>query len=348
MPTDCEPCPGNTSASFIVQLQLSSPSQRATDAPGEAAADPCQHDVLAGADASVAHRVVERERNRRRRGIGVPVDRGHHLVDRQVQLLRGRLDDADVGLMRNQPVDRRRPAARLRSALPRVPRRSTFTANLNTALPSIVSSGCRAIAPSADRARARARMSRSCRRPRAAGWTGCPGLVDGASTTAPAPSPNSTQVPRSSSRGCAKRPRHRRPARCAPAAATMQVGDAERVDEAAAHGLHVEGRAAAACPSLACRMHAVDGNTMSGVVVATTIRSTSAGASPAAASARRAARAARDRSSARPAPRCAARGCRCASRSIRRWCRPCARELVVGQDLRRQVAAGADDRGTCG
>ena len=60
------------------------------------------------------------------------------------------------------------------------------------------------------------------------------------------------------------------------------VGDRERVDEPAAHRLHVERRRRRAAPSFACRMHAVDGKIMSGVVVATMMRSTSAGAMPAA------------------------------------------------------------------
>ena len=96
-------------------------------------------------------------------------------------------------------------------------------------------------------------------------------------------------------------------------------------------------------PSFACRMHAVDGKIMSGVVVATMMRSTSRGAMPAAASA-----------CARRVQRevgrllavggdVALRGCRCACGSIRRSSRRASRELVVGEDVRRQIAAGAGD-----
>jgi hypothetical protein len=60
------------------------------------------------------------------------------------------------------------------------------------------------------------------------------------------------------------------------AGADHRVGHRQRVDEAAAHGLHVE-RGQPAMPSLCCRMQAADGNTMSGVDVATMIRSMSDG-----------------------------------------------------------------------
>ena len=70
------------------------------------------------------------------------------------------------------------------------------------------------------------------------------------------------------------------------------VGDAERVNEAGAHRLHVEG--GQPCRSRrCCSRQAVLGNTRSGVVVATMIRSMSCGSRPAASSARRAAFSAR-------------------------------------------------------
>jgi hypothetical protein len=62
------------------------------------------------------------------------------------------------------------------------------------------------------------------------------------------------------------------------------VGDRQRIDEAGADGLDVEGDADGA-PSLRWTIVAVAGKVRSAVVVATTIRSTSSGVRPAAASA---------------------------------------------------------------
>ena len=76
-------------------------------------------------------------------------------------------------------------------------------------------------------------------------WRGCPAVSEASSTTAPAPSPKSTQVPRSFQ----SRMRENTSAPttsahlCAPGA-DEEVGGGERVDEARAHRLHVEGGAA--------------------------------------------------------------------------------------------------------
>src|SRR5687767_16015347 len=59
MPTDCDPCPGKTKANFTALP----PRQRR--APGEAAAHGFHEHVLPGPDAAVAHRLVERQRDRR-------------------------------------------------------------------------------------------------------------------------------------------------------------------------------------------------------------------------------------------------------------------------------------------
>ena len=69
---------------------------------------------VAALDAAVAHRDVERERDRRRRRVAVLVDGDDQLVERQLQLLRRALHDADVGLVRDQPVDVGLAAAGLR------------------------------------------------------------------------------------------------------------------------------------------------------------------------------------------------------------------------------------------
>src|SRR5690606_23123348 len=112
MPMACEPCPGKTNANVVMlSLLLLYMSARAGlmlhadelhadqyRAPGEAAAHAFHHDVLARLDAAVAHADVERQRNRRCRGVAVLVNRDDHLVHAQAQLLRRALHDADVGL----------------------------------------------------------------------------------------------------------------------------------------------------------------------------------------------------------------------------------------------------------
>src|SRR5579875_3571068 len=117
MPIDCEPWPGKTNANFISssldwndprmrrgrarrrrlgtrraasstadQLQINGgrrmkePVTEDRRAPREAAADAFDQHVLSALDAAVAHRDVERERNRRRRGIAVVADRHHHAL----------------------------------------------------------------------------------------------------------------------------------------------------------------------------------------------------------------------------------------------------------------------------
>ena len=55
-----------------------------------------------------AHGFVERQRHRTGRGIAVLVDGDDHAVHRHVEALGRRLDDAQVGLVRDQPVDRMR------------------------------------------------------------------------------------------------------------------------------------------------------------------------------------------------------------------------------------------------
>src|SRR5690348_10923006 len=100
MPTCCEPCPGNTKAIVIANLHAYE-----YGAPREAAADAKQHQVLAPADAAVANGDVEREWNRRGRCVRVRVDGRDHALVREPELARGRVHDAHVRLMRDEPVD---------------------------------------------------------------------------------------------------------------------------------------------------------------------------------------------------------------------------------------------------
>ena len=73
--------------------------------PCEAAAHRLEHDQIAFLDPAVAAGDVEGERHRGGRGVGVLVDRDNDLFGRQVELARGRIEDACIGLVRHDPVD---------------------------------------------------------------------------------------------------------------------------------------------------------------------------------------------------------------------------------------------------
>src|SRR3546814_10038253 len=78
--------------------------------------DVCSSDLhqVALFHAAVAHRLVKRERHRRGRGVGVAIDRYDDLFGRKAQLLCRALQDAHIGLVRNNPVDiARRKAERI-------------------------------------------------------------------------------------------------------------------------------------------------------------------------------------------------------------------------------------------
>jgi hypothetical protein len=101
MPIACEPCPGKTIPNLMPEP---SPSDQHR-APGESSAYGREEDVLTGAYAPVTHRFVKGERNRSSRSVGVAIHRGHDFFHAQPESLRRRLDDADIGLVRDQPVD---------------------------------------------------------------------------------------------------------------------------------------------------------------------------------------------------------------------------------------------------
>ena len=79
--------------------------------PGEATTHTFQHQPVAALDAPVPDGSIQRQRNRGCRRIAVAIHRRDDLVHRQAEFLRRRLDDADIGLMRDQPVDVRGGAA---------------------------------------------------------------------------------------------------------------------------------------------------------------------------------------------------------------------------------------------
>src|SRR5438105_5778203 len=102
MPTDCEPCPGNTNASGISFPRLPA-HERA--APGHSAADGHHQHQVAVLELSLAVGLIERERHRRRRGVP-------HLLDVEVALLQWDLElphyvleDAQVRLVGDDVVD---------------------------------------------------------------------------------------------------------------------------------------------------------------------------------------------------------------------------------------------------
>src|SRR5688572_10568588 len=71
----------------------------------EPRADRRQQDQVSLLQASRLHRVVERQGNRRGRGVAVLVDVDNHLLLGHPDLLGGRQDDALVGLMRDEEVE---------------------------------------------------------------------------------------------------------------------------------------------------------------------------------------------------------------------------------------------------
>src|SRR5690606_32503008 len=125
MPTDWDPWPGKTKAIFMMEcIDLNTESMRITRprgaapgtaspalhahqdrTPGEAAPDALHQHQLAGLDAAIAARGVERQRHAGRRGVGVRIDGDHHFFGGNTQLARQEIEDADVGLVRDQPVD---------------------------------------------------------------------------------------------------------------------------------------------------------------------------------------------------------------------------------------------------
>src|SRR5688572_10262175 len=81
MPADCDPWPGKTKAKLVMGIAALPADQHG--APREAPADSLQQHVLSGTDASIAHRFVEREGDRRSRGVGMAIHRDHDFFHAQ-------------------------------------------------------------------------------------------------------------------------------------------------------------------------------------------------------------------------------------------------------------------------
>ena len=82
-------------------------------APCKSATHRFQHDQVAALDSAVLDRGIKRQRNRRGRSIGMPVDGDHHLFRRKAQFLRRSVEDARIRLVRDHPVDIRGGQARI-------------------------------------------------------------------------------------------------------------------------------------------------------------------------------------------------------------------------------------------
>ena len=154
---------------------------------------------------------------------------------------------------------------------------------------------------------------------------GVPALSSASSTSAPAPSPNSTQVERSlQSRMREKVSEPITSTRLRQAALDVEIGGRERIDEAAAHRLHVEGEAVAHAEPLLD----VDGGGGKSVVRRRGRQHDQVdvvGGQPGIGKRRARGSVRRARRSSRRRRRCGAAGCRCAARSTRPTSRPCLR-----------------------
>ncbi|CEE61807.1 hypothetical protein XAC2852_230020 [Xanthomonas citri pv. citri] len=73
-------------------------------APGKPATEGFQQQQLAALHATGAHRFVQRQRHRGRRRVAMAIYGDDHLLHRQLHPLGSGFDDAQVGLMRNQPI----------------------------------------------------------------------------------------------------------------------------------------------------------------------------------------------------------------------------------------------------
>ena len=141
---------------------------------------------------------VEGQRDRGGRGVGVLVDGDHHALRRQAELAADAVDDALVGLVRHEPVD----VHGRQAGLARAPRH--HGRDVDDRVPEDLVALHPQQAGGAGRGRAAIDIEEvvqaavGVQRGRQHAAVGdVPSPCSALSTTAPAPSPNSTQVPRS-------------------------------------------------------------------------------------------------------------------------------------------------------
>src|SRR5262245_8478377 len=99
MPTACDPCPGNWKTTVIERL----PAQE-SGTPREASAERGEKHEVPAAEASGRRRLGERHVDGRCAGVAVPLDVDEDPLHRQPHTLDGRLDDAQVRLMRDEEI----------------------------------------------------------------------------------------------------------------------------------------------------------------------------------------------------------------------------------------------------
>src|SRR5882672_1531070 len=102
MPTNCDPCPGNsipTAAMNCLSSLRTGGVAEENGAPGEAAAKACQHHEIAGLQLAAARELVVRDGNRGRRRVAVAIEVHHHALFRNLEALAHRVDNADIGLV---------------------------------------------------------------------------------------------------------------------------------------------------------------------------------------------------------------------------------------------------------
>src|SRR5690606_37269739 len=73
--------------------------------PGETAAHALHQHQLTGLDATVATGRIEGQRHAGCRGVRVRIDGDHHFFGRYLQFARQEIEDADIGLVRHEPVE---------------------------------------------------------------------------------------------------------------------------------------------------------------------------------------------------------------------------------------------------
>ncbi len=173
------------------------------DGPGrEPGAERDHHELVADLDAALVDGLGERDRHRRGRRVPVPVEVDEHPLHRQVEALGHRLDDPDVGLVRDEQVDvarRRCPPCR---RPPAPSRRASGSRTGRSPCPPCGSCArrgrsSRPTAGSSTRPPGSQIMYAPCGSVVSSMPTGAVGSSDADSTTAPAPSPNRMQVLRS-------------------------------------------------------------------------------------------------------------------------------------------------------
>src|SRR6266568_5825370 len=119
MPGFCTPWPGKSSAIGPFRLITSGPLQERR-APGQAGSESGHQNMVAAVHAAVPYRLLEGDRDRRARRVAVLVDVDRDAVQGQADPARGRVDDAEVRLVRNPQVDLVHRDARGRSDLLRL------------------------------------------------------------------------------------------------------------------------------------------------------------------------------------------------------------------------------------